>query len=795
MIYWVRLMLKIFDRYILKEVFPPFLIGLLVTAFVLLMNQVLVLAELFIDRGVPAGVAARLFVFLVPSLLAFALPMAVLAGILGGLARLSADSEIIAFRTLGIGSRGLVRPLLIFGLGGWLVTSALTLVLAPRANFRWVQDMTSSVLARATLRVNPLEFSESVPNTVLFVEGIGPDQQWENVFAYLNKDPRAPRVIMARRGRINFFPGKKRATLELTDGVLHSGPLSEPETYSVTSFDRFEEEIDVESLFPTVTSEKRVREKDIFELLRDAEAISGELASPEKGGREGPASGTVPPWAAQKQREFRAHWVEIHKKFSLPFACFVFVLLGLPLGLMTGRGGRTGGLSLSMGIIILYYALITTGEKLAIDGKITPFLGMWGPDILLAAAGLLLFFRSGEDTDALARLAGAFRKKLAPLVPRLRPGPRARRVPRLPLRFPNLLDRYVARKYLAILGLVLTGLLGASVIVAFFERLDAVHRHGKPIGLLVEHIWFRIPEFLSAALPVAALTTTLLALGLLAKTNEVTAMKALGISLYRAIVPVLVLAAAVSGVAYLVQERVAPAAGIRAEEIWNRINDAPARRYSSLGRHWILGRGKDRIYHYEYYEPASSGFSRLSVFDIDPGRWTLTRRAYAEKASLGPAGFELRKGWLRDFAGGAAVPFAVREVWGLTAPEGRAAFTREWKEPQQMTYGELREYASEVRATGFEATRLMVDLRGKVAFPLASLVMTVLAIPFAFSMGKKGALAGIGLSIVFAAGYWGAFAVLRSLGYAGVLTPFLAAWGANLIFGLAGLFLLFRLRT
>jgi len=787
-------MLKIFDRYILKEVFPPFLIGLLVTAFVLLMNQVLVLAELFIDRGVPAGVAARLFVFLVPSLLAFAVPMAVLAGILGGLARLSADSEIIAFRTLGVGSRTIVRPLLVFGLAGFLVTSALTLVLAPRANFRWVQDMTSSVLARATLRVNPLQFNESVPNTVLFVEGIGQDKQWENVFAYLNKDPRAPRLIMARRGRINFFPEKKRATLELTDGVLHSGPLSEPETYSVTSFERFEEEIDVESLFPTVTSEKRVREKDILELVRDAAAIRGELTAPEMKGAEGPASRSASARTAQKQREFRAHWVEIHKKFSLPLACLVFVLLGLPLGLMTGRGGRTGGLSLSMGIIFLYYALITTGEKLAIDGKITPFVGMWGPDILLAAAGLLLFVRSGEDTEALARLTGAFRKKLAP-APRVRHAPQAMRVPRPTLRFPNILDRYVARKYLAIMGLVLTGLLGASVIVAFFERLDAVHRHGKPIGLLIEHVWFRLPEFLSAALPVAALTTTLLALGLLAKANEVTAMKASGISVYRAVVPVLVLAAAVSGAAYLIQERLAPAAGIRAEEIWDRINDTPARRYSSLGRHWILGRGGDRIYHFEYFEPGSSSFSRLSVFEIDPGRWTLTRRTYAERASLGPAGFELRKGWFRDFSGGAAKPFAVREAWELTVPVDRGAFTRERKEPQQMTYAELRDYASEVRATGFEATRLLVDLRGKVAFPLASLVMTVLAIPFAFSMGKRGALAGIGLSIVLAACYWGAFSVLRSLGYTGVLMPFLAAWGANLVFGLAGVFFLFRLRT
>ncbi len=760
------------------------------------MNQVLVLAELFIDRGVPAGVAARLFVFLVPSLLAFAVPMAVLTGIMGGLARLSADSEIVAFRTLGIGSRRLVRPLLLFALGGWLVTSALTLVLAPRANFRWVQDMTSSVLARATLRVNPLEFSESVPNAVLFVEGIGRDKQWENVFAYLNKDPLAPRVIMARKGRINLFPGSKRATLELTDGVLHAGPLAEPETYSVTSFARFEEEIDVERLFPTLSSEKRVREKDIRELLRDAKAMEGELAALENDGRKGAAPGAGAPRAAQMRRDLRAHWVEIHKKFSLPLVCFIFVLLGLPLGLMTGRGGRTGGLSLSMAIILLYYVLITAGEKLAIDGKITPFLGMWGPDILLAAVGLLLFVRSEREREGLARLAGAIRKKLSSFPgPRQRPRLKTRRLPRLPLRLPNLLDRYIARKYLALLGFTLTGLLGASFIVAFFERLDAVHKHGKPIGMILQHVWFRIPEFLSAVLPAAALTTTLLALGLLVRTNEITAMKASGISLYRIAVPVLVLSAAVSGAAFLVQERLAPAAGIRAEEIWNRINDLPARRYSSFGRHWILGREKNRIYHYEYFEPASLAFSRLAVFDIDPGRWTLTKRVYADRGSLGPAGFELRNGWLRDFGGAAAVPFAVWKRWQLPAAEGRAAFVREWKEPQEMTYAELRAYALEVRATGFEATHLMVDLWAKISFPLVSLVMTVLAIPFAFSMGKKGALAGMGLSVALAAGYWGAFAVFRSLGYTGVLTPFLAAWGANLVFGLAGLFLLFRLRT
>ncbi len=788
-------MRKLFDRYVLKEVFPPFLIGLLVTAFVLLMNEILVLADLFIDKGVSAGVAGKILLLLVPSLLAFAVPMAVLTGVLGGLARLSADSEIIAFRTLGIGSSRLLRPLFVFGLFGWLVTSALAMFIAPRANYRWLQTMTSSVLAKSELRVNPLEFNESLPNVVLFVRGVESDKTWRDVFAYLNKDPSSPRVVMARAGRIHFFPETKRATLELADGVLHSGSLSEPEKYSVTSFARFEEDIDVENLFPSVASEKRVREKDIGELLRDARTLAGELRDAARRSREHPGDGQAAVLLARDQRECRAHGIEIHKKFALPLACLVFVLLGLPLGLMTGRGGRTSGLFLSLGIILLYYAMITFGEKLAMDGKIAPFVGMWGPDGVLALAGLLLLLRSDVTPGVPVVLPGLFRKGPRPALAPRAARQRARTAPRLPLRFPDILDRYVSRKYLGILGFVLAGLLSASLIITFLERLDTLHRHNKPIGLLLRYVWFRIPDFLASILPVAALTGALLALGLLAKTNEVTAMKTLGISVYRMVVPVLLLSAVVSGAAFLVEERLAPMANARAQDAWDRINDRPARSYSYPNRHWMLSAQGDRIYHYVYLDSASLSFSRLSVFDIDTRRWTLDRRIYADRARLGGTVLTLRHGWIRDFSASAAVPFALREEWQLAGAEGQSDFLREWKEPQQMTYGELRRYAAEVQRMGFEATRLRVDLQGKLAFPLASLIMTILAIPFSFWMGRKGTLVGIGLSVLLAVAYWGAFAVLRSLGYAGAFPPVLAAWGANLVFGLAGFLGILTLRT
>ena len=772
---------KLLDRYVLHELVPPFLIGLLLLTFVLLMNQVLFLAELFIDKGVPALQALRILGLLVPSILAFALPMAVLMGILGGLARLSADSEVVALQSLGIGPRRLARPVLFFGFCGFLLTLPIALFFAPRANSAWIEAMTDSVLARVRLKVEPLEFNESLPDMVFFVRDVGRDKVWRDVFAYMGKDASNPRLVMARSGTIRLFPEKRRAILELADGFVHFGPLSEPAKDSLTSFERLEEEIDVEGLFAAVSSEKRVREKDIGELFRDLRALE-----------------EVPP-ALRESRQVRAHRIEIHKKFALPFACLVFALLGLPLGVMTGRAGRTGGFSLGLVIILLYYVLLTAGEKAAMDGRLSAFLGMWGPDIVLAASGALLFLRAGRGTPVLRRLAG-----------RLKSGPRDEHAPRvsdaaapgtpaafrpLPLRFPGVLDRYVSRKFLVLLVLVLSALAAAALLVTFFERLDDTLEHGKPVGLLVRYVGFKLPEFLAFLLPAAVLTAALLALGFLARTNEATAMKACGISAYRTILPVLVLAAAVSGLAFVVQERVVPAAHARAEAAWSAINDLPPRSYSYLNRHWILGRGGDRIYHYDYFEPGSATFSRLSVFDVDLGRWALARRFFAEKATFEEDALLYREGWTRDFAATPSPPFVRTESGRLAVADEKDAFLKPWKEPLQMTLGELRKYTAEVRGMGFPAVRLRAELAQKTALPFVSLIMALLAVPFGFMMGKKGTLVGVGLSVVIAMAYWGTYAVFRSLGSAGVLTPFLGAWGANLLFGLAGALLTLRLRT
>lgn len=771
---------RLIDRYVFREVVPPFLIGLLLVTFVLLMNQVLLLADLFIDKGVPLPVALRVLALLLPSLLVFALPMAVLMGILGGLARLAADSEIVAFRSLGIGPGRLVRPLAAFGLCGFFLTLPLALYFGPRGNDAWVRAMTESVLTRVRLDVQPLEFNEALPDIVFMVRDVGRDKSWHDVFAYLNKDPSNPRLVMARSGRVRLFPEKRRAILELADGLVYASPPASPGQDTLTTFDRLEEEIDIEGLFPAVSSGKRVREKDIAELVRDLRTLR---AGTEVRGID--------------ERLVRAHRVEIHKKLALPAACLVFALLGLPLGLMTGRTGRTGGFSLALVVILLYYALLTAGEKAAMEGRLSAFLGMWGPDLVLAAVGLWLFRTSSRGRRGLRLPMFRPRKDALPgRAPRkadpVRTAP-PRRGSGASVRFPGLLDRYVSRKFLAIGGLVLAALSASVLLVTFLESLNETLQRGRSVGLLASYVWFKLPESLAFLFPVAVLTAALLALGILARTNEATALKACGISAYRIVVPIIVLAAAVGGLAFLVQERVVPASSARAETAWNTLHDLPPSASSYLNRHWILSPTVDRIYRYEIFEPGTSTLGHLSIFDIDRARWTLVRRLFAEKASLEGDALVYRNGWIRDFRASSGPGF-VHSASGRLEAE-RDVFAATIKEPVRMTYRDLRRYTAEVRGMGLPAVKLRAQLAQKIALPFVSLVMALLAVPFGFRMGRKGALVGIGLSVAIAMAYWGTFAAFRSLGAAGVLTPFLGAWGASILFGLGGLWGLLRLRT
>lgn len=795
-------MLKKFDVYILREVLSPFLIALLAYSFVLLMNQIFLFAELLISRRVELKIAGELLVDLLPAILAFTIPMSVATGILAATSRLSSDWEIMALKTLGIRLKRLSRPFFIFAFVCWLVTSAFTLFLAPRFNDRWVRLLTESVISRIQFQITPREFNESIPEVMLFIEDIDAQNFWSKVFVYQLNDGQL-KLILARKGKMNVFPEVKKASLELSAGEIHLIPLQEPEMHRVASFERHEEEIDVTSLFPEFSRKKRVREKDILELYRDARLIKDEIKSlslkkPISGSESAPA---VTIGMERRLREWRSHQVEIHKRFSLPLVCFLFALLGLPLGISTRRGGRTSGFTLSLIIILIYYVLITGGEKASVEGRLPSWLGMWGPNLIFLATSLFLFVKEAKEEKLNLtswRFISWIRKRLTHWrlkQVRKHSFPVETKLRRRRLFFPSILDRYLIRRFTFIFCLVAFALLFIFIIVTIFERLDNIYEHNKPFFMLLQYIAYRLPEFLMYILPLATLTTTLLTLGLLEKTNEATAIKASGISLYRLMSPLILLAFIICGLSFYLQEYVSPYANRRAEEIWNKINDVPPRTISLLNRRWVLSQDGRTIYHFSYFDPIAAVFYRLHLFKINTENWQLMEICRAEKASLINQELILFNGWRRLFKDEGQSAFFDFKEMGLRAYEGADYFTREWKEPAWMNLGELRKYIQEIEKMGFETHRLKVDLQSKISFPLVSLIMVLLGIPFAFTMGRRGVLVGVGLSIVLAILYWSLIGFMKNLGYVHILPPFLAIWGPTFLFGSLGLFLIARIRT
>lgn len=783
------LVLKSLDRYLLKELLSPFFLGLLVYTSVLLMNQILLLGEMFISRGIPLPIILQLMIELLPSVLAFTLPMAVLMGILAGLSRLSTDSEIIAFKTLGISYSRLFRPLIVFAGGGWLLTSLFTLYLAPWGNYQWVKTLSSSLLTRAQIQMKPREFNEAIPSLVLYIQDISPEGEWKNIFLYSTKKPKEPQLILAKKGEFLILEQKDRAILRLVEGTINSFPLAKPEKYyRLTSFSLYEEEIDISNLIPQISSEKRVREKTITELWRDQRQLRQEISLNLKEEKNRSLFQI-------KQKAYRLHQIEVHKKFALPVACLVFALLGLPLGASTRKGGRTSGFTLSLIIIVSYYVLITAGEKMAVDSRIPVWLGIWGANLIFGFLGLALFWGALREIpiNLFTPLVdwGKEKRVLVEL-----PSSGKRNVVRaLPGKIITILDYYVLRRFLYLFTLIFLALIILFVIITFFERIDRVYEHQKPLSLFLRYIWFRLPEFIHYVLPMAGLTAALLTLGLMSKFNEITAVKACGISLYRLIIPLVILGIVFSGVSFYLQEHILPAASKKQEQLWSKINDLPPRTYSQINQRWLMSRSGKKMYYYRYFEPLKATFSQLMIFEFNELDWSLRRQWSARKAIWKENKLVLSQGWVREFSQNQIISFREFEKGEISPVEDKSYFIKEKKIPEQMTFKELKNYIREVQARGFESRPFKVDFQMKFSFPLACLIMILLALPFSFSMGRRGALVGLGISVIIAMIYWGAIGIFRGLGYIGYLSPFLAAWGPPLLFGTLAFYLIFSLRS
>jgi LPS export ABC transporter permease LptG/LPS export ABC transporter permease LptF len=766
--------MRILTRYIFKEMFAHCLLGLLVFTFVLYVRPLSQILELVARRNLPFSQDVFLFLLLLPRILVITIPMAVLLGTLIGLSRMSADSETIAIRATGIGKGQFVRPVLMFALCGWLMTSWMSLFLAPAAARTLEHSEASLAATQASYEIQPRVFIEQFPHLLLYLKDVvSSSTRWRGVFIVDRSQSNEVKVTLAESGRLVNVDGSGQTTLYLENGATHEFDPQHRQQYTVTSFDNWE--------IPISESGGKAAQRLTPSML-SPRTLLADLRVP--GSRH-------------------SAMVELNYRLALPIACLVLALVGVPIGLISRKGGKAFGLMLSILLVFVYYVLMASGLNLAKEGRLNPIVGLWTANVIFGIAGLVMLrqtnrVRTGVDSlhAGLEKIGHAFerfhmggRRQVARQngVKRRKFGGRAFQI----------LDLYVFRSWLFYLAILLLTFTGIYMIFDFFQLLGDIVRNQISPQLVLQYYWYLAPQIVYLMLPLSILVATLVSFGLLSKSNEITAIKSAGISLYRISVPILVGAGLFSGGMFLLGNNYLPETNQQQDSLRNQIKGKPAQTMYRPDRQWISGKA-DKIYNYRFFDPDLNVFADLSVFEIEPNSFRLRRRIYAARAFWEPhiRRWVLEDGWTRDFSDGRVTdyqPFSVLSFGELD--EAPSYFKKEVKPSEQMSVLELRQYIQSLKQSGFDVVRLSVALYRKFSYPLIAFVVTLIAIPFAFSTGSRGALAGIALSIGVAIVYWSVSSLFEALGNLNQLPPAVAAWSPDVLFALGGIYLLMRIRT
>jgi lipopolysaccharide export system permease protein len=383
--------MKIIDRYLLRELIPPFFLGILIFTFVLLMSQILRLMELIVNKGVPLSTVLKMISFLLPSILVLTVPMSVFLTCIVTFGRWSSDNELTAIKSGGIGLMRLSLPVLAFSLATYLLTSYFIIYALPAGNQAFRRKMFEIVRTKATIGLKEKVFNDDFNGFVMYVNQIpetaNPVMKGIIITDYRpeqRRPPQEPLTIIAEEGWLVVDEDSQRVILRLRNGGIHS--LSRDyRKYQKIDFRIHDLQLSLgEEMAGAMNVPKGLREMTLRELSAKAAEYREQGVH-----SQGPQ-------------------VEIHKKFAIPFATLIFGYLGIAMGVLFRRGEKFVSIAVSIGIAIIYYVFLLAGEPLGKQGRISPFLSMWAANIFFAALAAFLLWKAAKEKPSIVmnRLGG-----------------------------------------------------------------------------------------------------------------------------------------------------------------------------------------------------------------------------------------------------------------------------------------------------------------------------------------------------------------------------------------------------
>ncbi len=364
----------IINRYILREISFPFFMTLLVFTFVLIIGKILQIMDLMVNKGVLFISILKMILFTMHAFLIFTIPISLLIAILIGLGRLSGDNEITVMKSSGVSLYQLFVPIAFMSVLAFVFSLTIGL-LAPFSNFAMKNLLFDIVKQKASIGIKEKVFNDDFKGLVIYADRIPLEGDFmEGVMVNDTRLVKEPTTIIAPRGYLRSDLKSMKVILRLERGSIHSVE-SGLKTYKKTDFGSYDVLLDMgtalsESAKSTSKGSVDMTIRELLETIR-------------KGGIDEAAR--------------RDMIIELNKKFSIPLSCLVFAIIGIPLGIVSRRSGKSRGFAIGLFVVTIYYTLQLAGEALGETGKLPPVLAVWAPNILVGSLGTYLFLMAANE--------------------------------------------------------------------------------------------------------------------------------------------------------------------------------------------------------------------------------------------------------------------------------------------------------------------------------------------------------------------------------------------------------------
>ncbi|PYS52570.1 MAG: hypothetical protein DMF68_01160, partial [Acidobacteria bacterium] len=750
---------------------PYFLLSFLLLTAILFTQQAGQRTEILMGTHLPLQTIAQLSLLVLPNVLVFTLPMALLTGILIGFSRMGSDSEMVAMRAAGVGTWKMLWPPLLLGVLITIASLQINLSLAPEATRALRRVSSQAALYKLESPVEPRSFYTDIPHLVIYVrDGDKAQGLWGRVFLYKEERDGSTEIVTARTGRIDAAGEQSELVLSDVERVTMPGSAQATgQAYITERLDQLRVILDT-------------GRKTVMEALRKEEAEPKPV--------EMSPTALVEYAAARTGTEARDAITQLHKRYAMALTPFVFAFLGTTIGLRVRKGGRGAGVLLSVLLMLLYYLLMLVGEQLSRAGNLSPLFGAWLASILSVTFGLILLFTRHRSLLQGVRSYWKTRdsRNITLPVRKLQ-----RQTSTRSLGFPSLMDLDILRKAATSFTLVFISLALVFFVFTLFELWRYIISRGIRLIVVEEYFLFLLPLVTVQLLPASILVAMLVTYALISRHSEAIAWWAGGQSVYRLILPGLLFAALTALCLWFLQEQIMPEANIRQDDLRIQIRGGITRSATNSDRQWLASSQTNRLYSYSYDEKGS--LKSPDIYEFDNEGVHLSRIIKGSYAYwTGSTQLQLEGVESLSFKSSSL----EREEFSQTKLENAEQaemFKPTIDRPSHLSAKALSDYIKRAELHGINISEAAVALQKKYAAPFDVLVMAIVGIPLAISFGRKSAIIALCFAVFLGLAFWAVSSGFQQLGDYELLPPLVAAWAPVAIFAIAGIYLLSRVRT